>query len=273
MVKPRIALLASSIHSERAIATLAQIAATEDIVGVVALRTLSLKTLLRKFDQLGSSSVISIARKKIGLSTSGEDTWQNPYHHRRLSLLGLGDLTRLDSVAAHYGVPLVKVKTINGPDSLNALRAWSPHLILYTGGGILRKPLLDIPGIGVLNAHAGELPRYRGASVVDWALLHGDVPAVSLHFIDTGIDTGRVLEIRPVPLRLGESLPEYRWRAEDATVTLLAEGANRPLPSMGALANGSVQSRQFYFIHDSFMPHVEAAFNQLQQQSSKAGGG
>lgn len=49
---------------------------------------------------------------------------------------------------------------------------------------------------GILNAHIGLLPKYRGRCVMEWSLLQGDPAGVSVFFIDKGIDTGRQMVLK-----------------------------------------------------------------------------
>jgi methionyl-tRNA formyltransferase len=68
-------------------------------------------------------------------------------------------------------------------------------LIIFTGGGIIRKSLLEISKFGVINCHMGILPYYRGMDSTNWAFLHNDSKNVgcTTHIMDNGIDTGPIL--------------------------------------------------------------------------------
>ena len=61
---------------------------------------------------------------------------------------------------------------------------------LHGMGVIYRRPTLEAFRIGVLNAHIGYLPPFRGRSVVEWSLLLGAPLGVTVFFMDEGIDTG-----------------------------------------------------------------------------------
>lgn len=67
---------------------------------------------------------------------------------------------------------------------------------LYMWGAIVRRPLIEAFRRGVLNAHIGLLPFYRGRSVMEWSLFHGDATGVTVFFLDEGIDTGPELVLR-----------------------------------------------------------------------------
>jgi len=68
-------------------------------------------------------------------------------------------------------------------------------------GLILPQAMLDAPRRGCLNIHASLLPRWRGASPIQTAILHGDAETgVSIMQMDAGLDTGPVLLCEAVPI-------------------------------------------------------------------------
>jgi methionyl-tRNA formyltransferase len=67
---------------------------------------------------------------------------------------------------------------------------------------IVPDEVLAIPRIGVLNLHPALLPYNRGWHTPSWAILDGTPIGATLHFMDSGLDTGDIvaqveLEIRP----------------------------------------------------------------------------
>lgn len=61
--------------------------------------------------------------------------------------------------------------------------------------GIINQELIDCFNLGILNAHMGDLPRYRGNACPNWAIINGEKEIVlSIHFMEGGhLDCGRVL--------------------------------------------------------------------------------
>jgi methionyl-tRNA formyltransferase len=54
--------------------------------------------------------------------------------------------------------------------------------------------LLDIPSVGTICYHPSLLPRHRGASAINWALIQGDArTGLTILWVDEGIDTGPIL--------------------------------------------------------------------------------
>src|SRR5262249_54194023 len=84
-----------------------------------------------------------------------------------------------------------------------------PDIALHALGVIYRADTIAASGLGILNAHIGKLPIYRGRSVMEWTLLQGDQPGVTVFFVDEGIDTGaRIVLFEPIPLSDCRSLEE-----------------------------------------------------------------
>lgn len=68
-------------------------------------------------------------------------------------------------------------------------------IIVVAYGEILSKEILDIPKCACINGHASLLPKYRGASPIQSAILYGDkVTGTTSMLMDVGLDTGDILE-------------------------------------------------------------------------------
>lgn len=129
-------------------------------------------------------------------------------------LAGRGRRLRPSAVrvaAQALGLPVHPSAAVSSPETLEHVRSWDPQLIVVAAfGQILRRPLLGLPPHGCLNLHASLLPRWRGASPVQFAILHGDVrTGVTVMQMDPGLDTGPILAQREVEVRsdhTGDSL-------------------------------------------------------------------
>ena len=65
--------------------------------------------------------------------------------------------------------------------------------LLYTGGGIVPKQLLDISNIKLIHIHPGFLPRLRGADCTLWSVLMYETTSASCFYMDDGIDIGNII--------------------------------------------------------------------------------
>jgi methionyl-tRNA formyltransferase len=87
------------------------------------------------------------------------------------------------------------VPHIDHPDVVALVDRLSPDVIAVFGTSLIRGPLLTRGRLGIFNLHGGLSPRYRGADCTFWALYNGEPDQVgcTLHRIDAGIDTGRLM--------------------------------------------------------------------------------
>jgi methionyl-tRNA formyltransferase len=110
-------------------------------------------------------------------------------------------------VAEAASVPLYQPSSLRNSEAAERLRAWAPEAIVVAAyGQILRPHVLELPPRGCLNVHASLLPRWRGASPIQHAILAGDEESgVSLMQMDVGLDTGPVYVQEAVPLRPDET--------------------------------------------------------------------
>jgi len=82
-------------------------------------------------------------------------------------------------------------KPFQHPESIARLKELKFDLGLHKSGNIYRRDTIECFRLGILNAHIGLLPKYRGRSVMEWSLVRGDPAGISVFFVDEGIDTGR----------------------------------------------------------------------------------
>lgn len=70
---------------------------------------------------------------------------------------------------------------------------------------------------GIVNFHPAPLPHFRGSNAASHALLRGDARfGVSLHWMDEGVDTGDVIDVRWFPVAPADTARTLTLRAEDA---------------------------------------------------------
>lgn len=123
------------------------------------------------------------------------------------------------------GIPVFQPEKLRRIEAVEHIRAWLPDLIVVAAyGQILRPAVLEIPQFGVLNVHASLLPRWRGASPVQGAILAGDtVTGVTIMKMDEGLDTGPILAQREVPIDPDETAGQLEERLAEVGAQLLVE--------------------------------------------------
>lgn len=100
------------------------------------------------------------------------------------------------------GIPVYQPKSLGREEAAAPLREWQPDVIVVAAfGQILRPHVLELPPHGCINVHASLLPRWRGASPIQHAILAGDAETgVCLMQMDVGLDTGPVYVCRSTPI-------------------------------------------------------------------------
>ena len=83
--------------------------------------------------------------------------------------------TEVRKAAENIQLDVFQPSDVNSESALQRIRAWNPDLICVAAfGQILSPELLSIPKFGCINVHASLLPRWRGASPINAAILAGD---------------------------------------------------------------------------------------------------
>lgn len=152
--------------------------------------------------------------------------------------------THVANASREAGLPLLEVETVRDGRGLDGLMARVPDvLVVVAYGEILPPAVLEVPSMAI-NLHFSLLPRLRGASPVQTALLEGaEETGVTTIVMDEGMDTGPILLQRPEPVRsdddagsLGDRLAEIGAGVLVETIDRLADGGVKPRPQDEARA-------------------------------------
>jgi methionyl-tRNA formyltransferase len=132
----------------------------------------------------------------------------------------------LTALSSQSGLPLLWQPRPHEPaysEFKRRLRDLGPDLfIINSYSMILRPDLLDVPRFGAVNVHGALLPDYRGANPTEWALINGErETGITIHVVDSGIDTGPVIGQRTVPIHFEDTWLDVRRRVGAATERLL----------------------------------------------------
>lgn len=147
---------------------------------------------------------------------------------------------------------------LNSPNVIEWVTKTDVAGLVYCGGGILKKSLIEVMNGKILNAHAGPLPWVRGMNAIEWAVLLAAPLAVTIHFIDAGIDTGRVVKRIPIPLNSPPaSINELRELAVIQGIKGLVDNIGaleQPLPEP---LNDAAMYRQCFMLCDGLRAHLD----------------
>ncbi len=105
------------------------------------------------------------------------------------------------------GLNVTQPLSLKDPEFQEILNRWGPDLIVVAAfGKILPKSVLEFPEFGSINVHASLLPRWRGASPINAAILNGDKNSgVTIMKMAVGLDTGDIISQQSIPLEVDET--------------------------------------------------------------------
>ncbi|WP_367678435.1 methionyl-tRNA formyltransferase [Buchnera aphidicola] len=99
------------------------------------------------------------------------------------------------TLAKKYNIPVSQPKNINKKKNCIELFKIKADIIIVVAYGMLIPDLLlQIFPMGGINIHASLLPKWRGASPIQWTILHGDkYTGISIIKINNKMDSGNIL--------------------------------------------------------------------------------
>jgi len=96
--------------------------------------------------------------------------------------------------AKDNNIPTYKIDNPNNIEFRETLIKLKPDIIINQSQSIIKKDLLKIPSIGVLNRHNALLPKNRGRLTPFWVLFKEEKETgVSIHFVEEGLDSGDII--------------------------------------------------------------------------------
>jgi methionyl-tRNA formyltransferase len=144
----------------------------------------------------------------------------------------------LVELARAHSIPVAQPERARGPEFLARLHDARPDALLVASyGEILRQDVLDVAPRGAFNVHASLLPRHRGASPIQAAILAGDAETgVSVQRMVLALDEGDVVHEERTPIGAHENAGELLER-------LAALGAVAALRALEAIEDGTAVQR------------------------------
>ncbi len=125
--------------------------------------------------------------------------------------------------ALSQGIEVFQPEKIKDESALSFLRGKDADIFVVAAfGQILSKEILDMPKYGCINVHASLLPKYRGASPIQQAIIDGEkITGVTIMQMDEGLDTGDILFSLEVPIDAKETGGSLFEKLEKAGAKLI----------------------------------------------------
>jgi methionyl-tRNA formyltransferase len=114
----------------------------------------------------------------------------------------------LAEAAREKGIELRQPDSFETGEARDELAALRPDLMVMAYVTLfVPEPVLRTPAHGSIQFHPSLLPRHRGPSAINWAIIHGDpTTGVSVFWPDDGLDTGPLLLTREVEIAPDDTL-------------------------------------------------------------------
>lgn len=137
--------------------------------------------------------------------------------------------------ADERNLPVYQPESIRSPEAIAMIRDFPIDIgVVAAYGQIIPEEILRVPVFGYINVHASLLPKYRGASPIQWAILNGDKKTgTTIMQMGPGLDDGDIImqeELVISETETGGSLFEK----------LADQGGNMCCMAMTAIENGIV---------------------------------
>lgn len=98
-------------------------------------------------------------------------------------------------LAAERNIPLLQPARLKSPAAIAWVADLQPDLlVLAFVTSFVPQEMIDLATHGGINYHPSLLPKYRGGSAINWAIINGETQTgVTIHQIDAGVDTGPII--------------------------------------------------------------------------------
>ena len=114
----------------------------------------------------------------------------------------LGKTNPLKQSALQLGILTFPPERIQAPEVYDQYAKLKPDLnIMAFVTSILPESILNYPRLGTIQYHPSLLPKHRGGSAINWAIINGEAKTgITIFWPDKGIDTGPILLQREVEI-------------------------------------------------------------------------
>ena len=135
----------------------------------------------------------------------------------------VSDYDPVFKTAEKFNVPYKKFKKINDEENVKIIREIDPDYIFVIGlSQLVKDDIIKVAKKGVIGMHPAPLPKYRGRASNIWQHLLGEKKsALSIFFIDDGIDSGDILAQEPFEIADDDYCQDVCDKADEAAVVAM----------------------------------------------------
>jgi methionyl-tRNA formyltransferase len=205
----KIVLLSASPYSALSTTVAAMLIDNDVKIEMIVVRNVfNKKRLIQEFKHSGFALIKKIIKKIIfqklismGFNLKNIDGFTRYYKSKGIKYKSLLDLCTKNNIK------LIVANDFHAEEVIHTIKESKVDMVVFSGGGLIRKPMLESTPIGVLNCHSGILPEYRGMDCTNWAILNNDYSKIgyTTHIMEAGVDTGPIVKRYYVNAKNAES--------------------------------------------------------------------
>ncbi|MGH7453201.1 MAG: formyltransferase family protein [bacterium] len=254
--------------------------------GIVALAAAPKKTtfagVVRKSHAMGNGNLLRSVFRRLHLngmvkslpemyvrnvhaSTNGFDPALHhmPVNDKPFSQKHNDDATTIAEYAEQHHIEMTVVDDLNGAESVAALQRMQTDILLLGGVPIICANVLSVPKLCTLNVHMGLLPKFRGVNVAEWSIFCGAPVGVTVHQVDTGVDTGAILYREEIDVSGCTNIETMRAKVSAAQHRVLAK-CTRLLVEKQLIPQPQKREdgKQYYAMHEKLRKIVDKKLSQ-----------
>lgn len=218
------------------------------------------KSIIRNIKLLGfKHTIVKILRLRgYKVASSNRDYLQKAASSRNIQVSHLS----LPKVCKSMGIELVTIDDINSPKAVEMIKSKHLDILINATGCIYKSKVIDSIKTGILNAHMGFLPDFRGMNVLEWSLYYNQQIGVTLHFIERGIDTGDILLFKEIAIEPGDRITDLREKSVVTNVELIIEAITKLEKSnLIRIKQQPSDGKQFFTMHPRLKKILERKLN------------
>lgn len=165
--------------------------------------------------------------------------------------------------ALAHDINVYQPQKIRDSEFVQILKSLNADIFVVAAfGQILTKEILEMPKYGCVNVHASLLPKYRGASPIQWAVINGETESgVTTMQMSEGLDTGDILMVSKIELDKNET-------GGSLFDKLSIEGAKLCAKTLKAFENGSITNTKQDDSQATYTGKIDKRFGRIDWNKS-----
>lgn len=233
-----------------------------EISGIIILNLYNYKRFKSEFKRDGKRLISKIWKKLI----LGKKAYKN---NKRYNIVDLKielniEENDLVSFSKKNNLKILFCNNFNTKKIEKFLNDLGVDIALFTGGGIIRKNIINKFRKGIINCHMGILPDYRGMDVVEWPIINQEISKIGLttHLIDTGIDTGKIIDFNKYVIEENLDIAAVRSDLEPIMAKMIVDSCKKLNKENFIFHdNPFLKGKQYYIMHEKLKKLSQKVLN------------